>query len=252
MAPSSPFKDHFSSHAADYARHRPTYPPALFAYLAGLPPQRALAWDVGTGNGQAALGLAAHFERVVATDASRGQLAHAVPHARVAYHVAPAEQAPLGDRTVDLVTAAVALHWFDHAAFYAEVRRVLRPGGVLAAWAYDLVRVTPAVDAVLDRYEAAVVGPYWPPERRHVAAGYKTLSFPFDELAPPSFVLEHRWTLDDVVDYLRTWSSTQRYLAARGEDPLLAVRGELAAAWGDPALRRPARWPLHLRVGRTR
>ena len=69
--------DHFSAHAQNYARFRPTYPTELFAWLASQSPGHRLAWDCGTGNGQAALGLADHFVHVHATDLSPQQLAQA-------------------------------------------------------------------------------------------------------------------------------------------------------------------------------
>lgn len=247
----NPFKDHFSGHAALYARHRPGYPDALFAYLAARAPGRTLAWDCGTGSGQAAHGLARHFDAVVATDASAAQLAHAVPHARVVYRRAPAEAAPLADGTVDLVTVAQALHWFDLDGFYAEARRVLRPDGVLAVWSYGLATVDAAVDAVVRRYHDDVVGPYWPPERRHYGEGYRALPFPFAEEAPPPFHLEETWTLGQLAGYLRSWSATQRCHAATGGDPLAVVAADLAAAWGKADAVRTVRWPLTVRVGRA-
>src|SRR5882672_9881793 len=161
------FQDHFSKQAATYAKARPTYPPALFTELARLAPGRTLAWDAGTGNGQAAVALAPHFAQVAATEPSAAQLAQAVPHPRVAYHQA-AETAPLlGDASVDLVTVAQAAHWFDRPKFYAEVKRVLRPGGVVALWTYGLCVIDPAIDAVVFRFYHGPVGPYWPPERHH-------------------------------------------------------------------------------------
>ena len=176
------FQDHFSSLAKDYARCRPTHPPALFAALAKLAPGRDLAWDCGTGNGQAAHGLAEHFARVVATDPSEAQLAQAVPHPRITYGRA-AETAPmLADRSVDLVAAAQAAHWFDRSLFYPEVRRVLRPGGVLAIFNYGLCRVAPEIDRVLQRLYAETLGPYWPPERRLAENNYRDLDFPFLEI----------------------------------------------------------------------
>ena len=86
------FKDLFSAGATDYARYRPTYPPALFAWLAEVSPGRALALDVGTGNGQAAVALAAHFDQVIGQDPSDKQLGSAQPHPNVRYQVARAEQ----------------------------------------------------------------------------------------------------------------------------------------------------------------
>jgi SAM-dependent methyltransferase len=243
------FADHFSGRAAAYAAYRPDYPAALFAYLAGLLPRHRLAWDCATGSGQAALGLATHFARVVATDASAAQLAHARPHPRVEYRVALAEASGLAAGSADLVTVAQALHWLDLDAFYAEARRVLAPDGTLAVWTYgDCVLGEPALDRVVGRYNEETVGSYWTPERQLVRDGYRTLPFPFREVDPPAFTLERTWTVAELAGYLRTWSATSRYVAARGHDPVDDVEAELRSAWGG-AERRPVRWPLALRVG---
>lgn len=245
------FKDHFSSHAALYARHRPGYPAALFRWLAEAAGNRDLAWDCGTGNGQAARALARHFRRVIATDASRQQIAQAVPHAAVDYRVEPAEDASLEDATVDLVFVSQALHWFDLDRFYAEVRRVLRPSGLVSALTYVQVRVNPAVDAVIDRFYDEVVGDYWPPERRHVEQAYATLPFPFPRIDTPAFTLRKQWRLQALLGYVQSWSAVQRYIAAHGSDPVEDLRATLAAAWGDPARAREVRWPLVVLAGRA-
>lgn len=245
------FKDHFSGRSPDYRKYRPAYPPALFVYLAGVAPARDLVWDCGTGNGQAAVGLAEHFVRVIATDPSAEQLAEATPHPRVEYAIASAESSPLPDGTADLVTVAQALHWFDFDRFYAEVRRVCRPGGVCAVWSYGFHRVNPAVDRVLDRFEGEFVGPYWPPERRYVNERYRTIPFPFPELPAPHFEMAVEWDLPGVLGYLGTWSSTKRFLAAHGFDPVERLRDEFTAAWSDPAARKAVRWDLNVRVGRV-
>jgi SAM-dependent methyltransferase len=251
------FADHFSDQAADYARYRPTYPDRLFADLAGRCRNREQAWDCGTGNGQAALGLAAHFERVVATDASADQIDAATSHPAVTYAVALAGDSPLDDASVDLVTVAQALHWFDRDAFYDEVRRVARPGAVVAAWTYALFHLDPddpradRVDPVLERYYEDVVGPYWPAERRHIEAGYRSLAFPFEEADPPSITLVEHWSLEEVAGYLRTWSAARRYREAEGHDPVAVVADALADAWGDPETVRALHWPLPMRIGRT-
>jgi SAM-dependent methyltransferase len=244
------FKDHFSGHAADYATARPGYPAALFRYLDGLPAQHELAWDCGTGSGQAAVRLAESFARVVATDASAEQLAHAEPNPRVEYRLGSAERVELADGSVDLVTVAQALHWFDFDRFYAEVRRVLAPGGGLAAWTYKLLSVAPAIDRALLHFAHQVVGPYWPPERRYVDEEYRTLPFPFVEEAAPAFHGEERWDLRRYLAYVSTWSSVKRYTQAKG-DPLPAFAEEVAAAWGDPAVERTISLPIYLRVGRV-
>jgi SAM-dependent methyltransferase len=246
------FADHFSGAAAEYARFRPRYPAALFSYLASLVPGEAVAWDCATGNGQAAVALAAHLSRVVATDASAEQIAHAEPHPRVEYRVAPAERSGLDAASVELVTVAQALHWFDPAAFYAEAQRVLRPGGVIAVWCYGhMVLPTAALQNALDRFYSVTVGPYWPPERALVEAGYGSLHFPFDDVASPAFVMEMQTSLDGLLGYLGTWSATQRYVQATGRDPVPELGREVAMHWGDPHAQRVVRWPLSLRVGRN-
>jgi len=245
-------KDLFSTQSSDYARFRPTYPPALFAWLAALAPARDTAVDVGTGNGQAAVALAAHFRRVLALDPSAAQLASATPHPRVEYRCAPAEATGLADGAADLLTIAQALHWLDHPRFFAEVRRVVRPGGVFAAWGYGFARITPAVDAVTDDLAHARLGPYWEPERKLVDAGYRTLSFPFQPIEAPAFEMRLDWTLEHLSGYLGTWSSLRTYLAKHpgGDDPLASALPALARAWGDAATR-PVVWPLALHAFRV-
>ena len=245
------FKDHFSGHAARYAQARPTYPRALFEWLARTAPAHELAWDAGCGNGQAAIALAQDFASVYATDPSATQVEAATRHPRVRYAVEAAEQCSLADHCVDLVTVAQALHWFDFHRHFAEVARVLRPRGLYAAWSYGLMRVAPAIDAVLAHFEHAVVGPYWPPERRHVDAGYRDIPFPLAPVAAPAFAMRHDWTLAQVLDYLQTWSAVQRYRAAQDADPMPALAQELAAAWGDPARERAVEWPLVVLAGRV-
>jgi SAM-dependent methyltransferase len=248
----SEFKDHFSGHADVYRDARPTYPPQLFAWLAEQAPDRRLAWDVGCGNGQATVALAERFARVVGSDPSAAQIANAAPQANVEYRVEPAEQSSLADASASLVTVAQALHWLDHARFFPEVKRVLKPRGVFAAWTYaDVSTGDAAIDAVKNRVYVELTGPYWPPERVYVDAAYRTLPFPFAEIAAPPFPMIARWNVEHFLAYLRSWSATQRYIKAKGHDPVALVEAELRAAWGDPARVREVRWQFHLRAGRV-
>lgn len=244
------FKDHFSDHARDYASSRPGYPEELFDFVASLPRWRGMAWDAGTGSGQAALGLAERFEKVVATDASAQQIEHAEPHPRIEYRVAPAEDSGLPDASVDLVSVAQAFHWFDFDRFFAEVRRVLAPGGAAVIWSYSLCRVSPAVDAWTDRLAFGTVGPYWPPERKWVEEEYRTVPFPFPEVETPVFHLREDWDLDRYLSYVRTWSAFQLYTREIGGDPIEESRAEIEAAWGDPREERTISWPIFLRASR--
>ena len=245
------FHDHFSGVAAKYADFRPHYPATLFDHLATLAPKNSTVWDCATGNGQAAADLAARFERVIATDASQEQIAATTARANVEYRVASAEASGLADGSVALVTVAQAMHWFDLIKFYAEVKRVLKPGGVLAVWAYGINEVEGApVNAVVQDYYANEVGPYWPPERKLVEEGYRTLPFPFTEIAPPGFRMEARWTLAQLLGYFSTWSATNRFIKAKGSNPLEALAEKLGPMWGKTERARWVTWPLAMRVGR--
>lgn len=245
------FKDHFSGHAGAYAAARPRYPSELFAWLATQAPSTRLAWDAGTGNGQAAVALAAHFERVIATEPSAAQVDAAEPHPRVEYRVEPAEAPTLEAASVDLVTVAQAMHWFDLERFHASVKRVLSPRGVIAVWTYGLSLVDAAVDREFMHLYDDVLGAYWPPERRHVENGYAGLAFPYEAIDAPVFAMTCEWTLAQYLAYLRTWSATARYQREHGVDPVADVTSRFEAAWGGADTARTVRWPLRLRVGRV-
>jgi SAM-dependent methyltransferase len=244
------FKDHFSAHAATYAAYRPRYPLALFHWLAVVAPGTALAWDAGTGNGQVATGLVTRFARVVATDASKEQIANAEPHARIAYGVAEYESG-IADHAAQLVTVGQALHWFDAKAFCKEVKRVLQPGGVLAAFAYMHSRVTDEIDLLVRHHHDVTLGHYWPAEHRLIHDEYRAIALPIDELAPPPFELQEDWSLAQYIGFLRSWSATQRLIAARGDEPIVRFERELTAAWGDTP-RRAVSWPMVVRAGEIR
>jgi len=240
----------FDDRATAYARTRPTYPDRLFEHLAALAPARDLAWDCGAGSGQSSRSLVARFDRVVATDVSRVQLAHAARAARLHPVAATAEQAPLRDRSADLITVSAALHWFDRPRFYAEVRRVGRPRAVVAAWSYFRCHIAPDIDAVMDRYADELVATHWLPEFDLNRRNYAGVEFPFEPLPWIEVEAEAHLRLADLLDYMRTWSSSQSWARAHGSDPVELVRADLERAWGDPMVERHARWPLHGRIGR--
>lgn len=244
------FQDHFSPLAASYASFRPRYPSALFDYLARCCPRREAAWDCACGSGQATFELAQRFAVVLATDASAAQLAAAPPHPKVQYRVAPAEASGLAAASVNLVTVAQALHWFELAAFYAEVRRVLRPRGVLAAWTYGVLHaLDERIDRRLQEFYGDTLKADWPAERQLVETGYRTLAFPFVKMAPPAFAMHEDWSLPRLLGYIRTWSASARHLERTGVDPVAALAGQLAPLWGDPADLRRIGWPLSLQIG---
>lgn len=200
------------------------------------------------------MALAPFFDEVVATDASPEQIAAAQPCPGVRYSVAPAEASGLEDAGVDLVTVAQALHWFDHPRFYAEVRRVARPGAVIAAWSYTLANVRDAAEAPVNGIIQAFyaqMDPWWPPERAHVEAGYRTLPFPFEPVAAPAFEMRARWTRPHLLGYFGTWSAVLRCRRDTGRDPLADLDRRLAGTWPDPQEAKDIRWPVAMRIGRV-
>ena len=222
----------------------------MFDWLASIAPGTHAVWDCATGSGQAARALAARFGRVIATDASSAQLAQAESDPRIEYRVARAEDSGLVAHSVDLVTVAQALHWLDHARFFAEVRRVLVSGGALAAWGYgDPVIERREVNTIVHAYNRGTVESYWLPERQLLLDGFRTIEFPFDEIDAPTFKLEQNWSLSELSGYLRTWSATARYAAEIDRDPIAEVERDLLGVWGEPDHPRQVSWPLHMRVG---
>lgn len=242
------FKDHFSGQASGYAKHRPTYPDALFRFLASSASNHDAAWDCATGNGQAAIALTRHFSSVIATDASQQQIDAAQRHPKVDFRVATAEKSGLANRSVDLVTVAQAFHWFDQQRFFAEAKRVLKPTGVLAIWCYELCEVTPDCDAVIDTLYHDIVGDYWPPERAMIEDGYAGVALPGTPVSVPAMAMQLEWQARDMLGYLRTWSACKRFEAEHCRDPVDDIETTLTAAWG-PAARRVS-WPLQIRVCR--
>jgi ubiquinone/menaquinone biosynthesis C-methylase UbiE len=243
------FADHFSEQSAQYARSRPRYPDALFEFVAAHAPARGRAWDCATGNGQAAVGLARVFREVEATDASEEQVRNAVPIAHVRFSVQPAEHTGFEAGSFDAVCVAQALHWFDLDRFYAEVRRVLKPRGVVAAWGYDMMRTAAGFDALFRQGILEKLKPYWPPQNRILWDGYRTIPFPFERIEAPRFEMTLAWSFAQFRAYAETWSAVRRCMDDRGAAYLEDDWAKLQREWGEV----PAREivvPLHAICGR--
>ncbi len=246
------FKDHFSGHAASYCLYRPHYPQALFEYLASLVLEPGRAWDCGTGNGQAAVNLAPYFKQVVATDPSEKQISNAIAKDNISYSVQRAEKTSFAAHSMELVTVAQALHWFDIPNFYREAQRVLKPQGVIAVWGYTLMEISPEIDQIVREYCYRIVGDFWPPERRLLDEKYASVPFPFGQLSTPNFFMEQTWSMNHLMGYLNTWSSTKNFIAQNQTNPLKLIEENLKFVWGEPETPKLTRWSLHLKVGRKK
>lgn len=236
------FKDHFSGHANTYARFRPGYPPALYEWLVAQCARREHAWDCATGNGQAARALAGHFQRVTATDASSAQIENAPACEGVTFAVAPAEASGLADDSVDLISVAQALHWFDIPRFFTHAAQVLRRDGVVAVWTYEMCTINPQIDALIDHFYRQTLDGWWPPERDLVDSGYRGILPDWPRLQPPTLAITQSWLADDLLGYLSSWSAVQRCIAGTGSDPLAGIDTALRELWGPQA--RDVHWPL--------
>jgi SAM-dependent methyltransferase len=244
------FKDLFSERAKLYSKYRPQYPDALFEWISGLVPNHKTVWDCATGSGQAAKGLARYFDHVIATDASAEQIAQAEENPKIEYRVANASDSGLRDQSMDMVTVAQAIHWFDLDTFYPEASRVLSPGGAVVVWGYgDPVLETEDLEKILHNYNRGTIEKFWMPERQIILDGLKTVPFPFREIETPRMHLEQEWSLPELIGYVRTWSATANYIKQTKTDPVPAIESALAEHWGEKERRRLVRWPLHIRAG---
>lgn len=241
-------KDLFSSASENYAQYRPGYPRELFNFLRKLSSSRENAWDAGTGNGQVAGELAEFFGRVCATDISIQQLSQAVQKPNIHYTKQASEKTNFPDDHFDLVTVAQAVHWFDFERFYAEVRRVLKKGALLAIIGYGLFRSNPATDEIIDNFYNDIIGPYWDSERRFLDEKYQSIPFPFTEIEAPEFKIKTKWSLERLLGYLNTWSAVKHYEKQEGKNPVALIAGELEQSFGEVG---EINFPVLLRVGRN-
>ncbi|MEH6764749.1 MAG: class I SAM-dependent methyltransferase [Aequorivita antarctica] len=244
------FKDNFSKQSNAYQKYRPSYPKELFEYLSKISIDHHLAWDCATGNGQSAIGLVDYFEKVYATDPSEQQISNAASHPKITYKIEKAESSSLKNHSVDLITVAQALHWFDFEKFYAEVNRVLKPEGIIAVWTYSLPKISPEIDKIVLHFHDNIVSEFWQRENQFVSEEYKTIPFPFKEIETRSFKFQKKITLEDLKGLLLSWSATQRYKDKNEVNPLLKIENHLQNFWHKPKATKLATWNIFIKVGR--
>lgn len=244
-------KDNFSIQSTEYAKFRPGYPDVLFEWLFAQCQGFETAWDCATGNGQIAVKLAERFSRVEATDISENQLKNALQNPRVHYSLQPAEAPTFENIAFDLIVVGQAAHWFHFDPFYAQVRRALKPGGLLALVGYNLIKIDPLVDAVINRLYVNVLGVHWDAERRHVDAAYATIPFPFEEIPFPEMSMSYTWTRAHLIGYLGTWSAVQHFIKENGRTPIDGTfLNDLAEIWPEN-VEKTVRFPIFGKTGRV-
>ena len=226
-------KDNFSSQSASYGKYRPDYPPELYDCIFRHVNNFDHAWDCATGNGQAAKQLATVFNRVEATDISFRQLENAHQASNIHYQTCPAESTTFNDNQFDLVTVAQALHWFDFDRCFKEVKRVLKPSGVLAVWTYGLLTISPEIDALITDFYRNTIGPYWDGERKHVDNQYQEIDFPFQHVLKNSLFIYKNWSLSTLAGYIQTWSSVEKYRKISGKNPVTNLQSRLSQVWTE-------------------
>ncbi len=243
-------KDNFSKQAGLYSKYRPAYPQELIDHILSLVPEKNIAWDCGTGNGQTAFALSKYFNQVFATDISSKQLSMATQANNIIYKNEPAEKTSLANNSINLITVSQALHWFKFDEFYAEVKRVSAQGALVAVWTYSLLQVSPAIDALISNYHFNTLGPYWDEERKYVDDAYQTIPFPFSQVECPAFRIEVNWTAEDLKGYFHTWSALQKYLDINPVNPVDALMEEILPLWGNDPVRKIF-FPIHLKMGKV-
>lgn len=241
-------KDNFSANSDQYAQYRPHYPPAIYQFLKQHLPNRQRAWDCGTGNGQVAGELSTFFEEIHATDISTQQLMNAFPKPNIRYSKQRAEKTNFPDSFFDLVTVAQAIHWFDFERFYSEVRRTLKPGGLIAVMGYGLFESNEDTNRVISHFYQDIIGPFWDSERRYLDEKYQTIPFPFEEIDTPQFRNELEWSVERLIGYLNTWSAVKHYIKEKKENPVSLVEQDLKNSFGS---RGKVQFPILFRLGRV-
>lgn len=244
-------KDNFSKQSSQYAQYRPDYPAELFDFILKCIPHKKTAWDCATGNGQSAAALSKHFEKVIATDISSKQIAHAEQAANIFYSLQPAEATNIESHSIDLITVAQAIHWFDFEKFYAEAKRVANSDAFIAVWCYSLLRINEPVDAIISNYHFNTLADYWDAERKYVDDGYKNIPFPFEKIVTPGFFIEKYWSINELEGYLNTWSALQKYLAVNNSNPVPELVQKIRPFWGNTEKQRIS-FPVHLLFGQIK
>ena len=245
-------KDLFSNQSDLYARYRPGYPKELFDYIVSFVKERNIAWDCATGNGQAAVMLAGHFKKVIATDISAAQIEKAVRKENIEYLECAAESTPFAANTFELVSVAQAYHWIKWTEFKKEATRVCKPNAVIAIWAYyDRITDDNKIDDVVHDFYENVTKPYWDYERRYVEEKYNTVEFDYELLPVKDFETVLHWQREDLLGYVSSWSAVQKFIKQNGHSPVPMLEVEINKLWPAGEVKKVV-FPIYLKLGRIK
>ncbi|NLN33313.1 MAG: class I SAM-dependent methyltransferase [Flavobacteriaceae bacterium] len=242
-------KDNFSDKSELYAKFRPSLPIELFDYLIEMVPARENAWDSATGNGQSAYLISNFFKNVYATDISEEQLKNAAQSENIHYSKQSAEQTDFEDNFFYLIIVSQAIHWFDFDRFFNEAKRVLKPNGILAVAGYDLPRLSPEINLIIDNLYKEILDGFWDDERQHIDTHYQNIPFPFEEIKIPDFHIRDEWQPEHLIGYLNTWSGLKHFIREKGFNPVEELESEIQKAWGNSKLQKVT-FPVFTRIGR--
>ncbi len=129
------------------------------------------------------------------------------------------------------------------------MRRVSKEGAILAVWTYHLPVIESRIDRWLEDFYKVKLAGYWPHRIEYLDKKYRTLPFPFEEIEAPPFSAVAEWNVSCLIGFLSSWSASQRYVEANGEETFEGLMRELARIWGD-TVSRTITWPLYFRIGR--
>ena len=230
-----------------YQEFRPKYTQALADSVLSMVPesQRGLYLDVACGSGQLTSLISPHFRRTLGVDKSFEQLAHAPAGkaGQIEYIAGSAFELPVEPASVDLVTVAQGLHWLlPYDQFFAEVDRVLRPGGTFVAVAYSFPQLVNAranlapmnfyVNVLGARLSPGMEGCWWETNRPTIDCFYTDVPFPAGSVTShlPQRVSV---SLTNYINYLKTLSAYRTLVRSGEADPLPQVERDILAAVGS-------------------
>ncbi|MEL6536603.1 MAG: class I SAM-dependent methyltransferase, partial [Bacteroidota bacterium] len=171
-------------------------------------------------------------EEVIATDGNLRILEGTIPNSKISFEVGQEDTISAKSGSVDLVTVGQALHMLNLEDFYSEVRRVVRPGGVLAVWGFGIPRLGMEFDRLLNRFYSETLSGYWPAGWVHLQQRYKNIPFPFKNVMDERVEAEYYWKFEDWMSFLESWTAVRQYTKDHGGSPVEVLRPLFSQLWG--------------------